>query len=299
MSDDSQPRKPSYFKAAFANVYNLSLLGGVTTAALATGEPWLFGVGALLEGLWLLFATDSKRLRRAVDAQHQDELRALALRNMRDETLVLPGPERARVARLGSTISDLKAEAKRNTSIAGDFMQLQLDRLDDLILEFVHLSVTSFGARAYVAKLDLKGLSREREQHRNIMESSQDLESRDLARKNMELLDKRLGVVEDLNRFAGRAGGQLSLIENTVGLLRDQIMTLATPEALTSQLDSLVASVDAIRDASKEAEALVGVGLSTSGAPFSLPEPEALAEAAPPVEEEERERPSRQRGRTR
>lgn len=302
MADDRQPQKPSYFKAAFANVYNLSLLGGVTVAALATNEPWLLAVGALLEGMWLLFATDSKRLRRAVDARHAEELRALALRRLYEESLVLPAQERSRVHQIGTTVGDLKAEAKRNRFISGDFMQNQLDRLDDLVTEFVHLSVTAFRARAYLAKLDVKRLDREREQHRQTSESSQDLDARDLARQNMELLEKRLGVVDDLNRFLGRASGQLSLIENTVGLLRDQIMTMSTPEALTTQLDSLVASVDAIREATKEAEALVGIPSLALPSEESPPRDgviEAAREAGAPAADSPLDEPVRGRSRER
>ena len=55
-------RRP-YLKMAFANPYNLSLLGGGLAAALLTANP-LLALGTLaIEGLWLLHAPDNSRLR--------------------------------------------------------------------------------------------------------------------------------------------------------------------------------------------------------------------------------------------
>ena len=53
--------RPNFLKAAFLNVYNLSLLGGAGLAALAT-QDWLVGVGALaLEAARLAGRLDSLR----------------------------------------------------------------------------------------------------------------------------------------------------------------------------------------------------------------------------------------------
>jgi hypothetical protein len=41
---------------------------------------------------------------------------------------------------------------------------------------------------------------------------------------------------------------------------------MATPEAMTTQLDSLVASVEAMRDAQREIDAMVGVPADPTGA---------------------------------
>ena len=65
MADDSD--KPSYLRAAFMNVYNLSLLGGALTASAVTGEYVLGALAAGAEALWLLFGPDLRPFRRAVD----------------------------------------------------------------------------------------------------------------------------------------------------------------------------------------------------------------------------------------
>ena len=55
----------NYLKAAFANVYNLSLLGGAAAASAFTGEWWLMAGALGLEALWLVFGPDLKPFQRA------------------------------------------------------------------------------------------------------------------------------------------------------------------------------------------------------------------------------------------
>src|SRR6476619_4773924 len=55
--------KRPYLKFAFSNPYNLSLFGGALAAAGLTLNPLLALTAIGLEGLWLLYAPDSKRLR--------------------------------------------------------------------------------------------------------------------------------------------------------------------------------------------------------------------------------------------
>src|SRR5687768_16442352 len=66
-------KRPSYLKAAFANAYNLSLLGGALAASAMTGEYVLGAVALGMEALWLLFGPDMRPFRRAVDQQHRED----------------------------------------------------------------------------------------------------------------------------------------------------------------------------------------------------------------------------------
>lgn len=278
---DAGAGRPSYLRAAFANLYNLSLLGGVAAAAAVTGDWWLLGVGLSVEALWLLFAPDDRRFRRAVDARHGAERRLEEIRRMQEQIAFLPTDERARIQRLTTRAAEVRNEVQRNPRLGGDFLALQLERLEDLVTEFVHLAVTTSRALDYLARSDSKTINRQRDEHRRTMEQTTDEGTRAIAWQNREILEKRLAVIDELGRFAARAKGQMSLIENTIALLRDQIVTMATPEALSTQLDTLVASVEAIRDATREAERVVG---GAESAPpetsFDLAPPHEAAEAS-------------------
>ena len=98
---------------------------------------------------------------------------------------------------------------------------------------------------------------------------------RDLALQNIAILEKRLAIVEDLAKFITRARGQLSLIQNTVALLRDQVMTMTTPQALTAQLDELLMNIDAMRETTREINAVVtGASIRPTGDSSLAPNPE-------------------------
>src|SRR5688572_21938543 len=56
-----------YASKLFNNVYNYTLLGGVTMASLLTGDWWLMAIGAGLEVLWMLYAPDSEFVRNKVN----------------------------------------------------------------------------------------------------------------------------------------------------------------------------------------------------------------------------------------
>jgi hypothetical protein len=81
--------RPSYFKYAFANVYNLSLLGGAAAASLLTGDWAPAVVGAAVEALWLLVGADTAPFRRWVDHRHAEALRDEARAARRERILRL------------------------------------------------------------------------------------------------------------------------------------------------------------------------------------------------------------------
>src|SRR3712207_808735 len=107
MAVDKEKPRPPYAKYAFKNPYNLSLLIGAGAAAAATGNWWLAIAGAGVEALWMLFAPDSKLLRKLawdkrwekeredarraeLDAKFKqlpegDAMRCLALREKQDQ----------------------------------------------------------------------------------------------------------------------------------------------------------------------------------------------------------------------
>ena len=63
----------SYLRAAFVNIYNLSLFGGAIVAAAATGEYVLAAAAIGVEAVWLLFGPDLRPFRRAVDKADREE----------------------------------------------------------------------------------------------------------------------------------------------------------------------------------------------------------------------------------
>jgi uncharacterized protein YoxC len=102
----------------------------------------------------------------------------------------------------------------------------------------------------------MKELQRQLKTQETIEERQTDPAVKDISRKNQQVLKKRLETIDEIEKFLARARGQMSLIENTVRLLRDQVLTMASPNQLGEQLDDLLTGVDAVQQSVRDTEAI-------------------------------------------
>lgn len=241
------PGRPSYLRYAFANVYNLSLLGGATAASLATHDWALAVIAGGVEALWLSIGADTAPFRRWVDRQHREKL-ALAHREARRAQIVaLPTPERERAIELVAAHIGMGRELEKNEHWTGELVRDEYARLDELLDSFVALAEAAARLDAYGRQYDSQKLRRELARHQQLAQAPGDAEARELAARNADLLQKRIAGLEEMGRLVQRARGQMSVIENTFSLLRDQIVSLKPPQDIKAQLDEIVAGVAAVR----------------------------------------------------
>ncbi len=248
---------PNYLKAAFLNAYNLSLLIGAAFASLATGD-WLIGAGAAgIEALWLVLGPDLSPFQRAVREANRKE-REKADRKRVDELMAeLPEREWQRAKALDELRREVERDMANNPSFQAILLQTELEKLSQLHQSFVKLAHACRRAETYLQAVDLRELDRQLKAQETIAQKMSDPGVRELAQKNAEVLKKRLATIKDIELFLARARGQMNLIENSVRLLRDQALTMTSPEALTEQLDDLLTGVDAVQQSVKDAEVLI------------------------------------------
>jgi len=244
-----QPERPSYLKYAFANAYNLSLLGGAVAASAATSDWAITVIAGGLEALWLFIGADTAPFRRWVDRQHRARLLEAARARRRQRILALPDQrDRERAIDLIAAHREMGAELDRNTNWSGELVRGEYDRLESLLDAWVDLAEAADRFEGYIRKLDLNRLQRELQIQQKLAEQpGQDPESRDLAAKNADLLGKRLRTLQDMGTLVQRTRGQMGVIENTFRLLRDQIASLKVPQDIHGQIDEIVTNVDAVR----------------------------------------------------
>jgi len=263
---------PSYFKAAFLNVYNLTLMAGAAVAALATGD-WAIAAGAAgVEALWLVFGPDFKPFQRAVrEAERQAKDKA---DRERVEKLMAELPEREwqRAKALDELRREIERDMQHNPSFQAILLQTELEKLSQLHQSFVTLSTGCVRAETYLQAVDMRDLDRQLQAQRMLAEKTTDDSVRELANKNAAVIEKRLLTIKDIQAFLARARGQMNLIENSVRLLRDQALTMTSPDQLTDQLDDLLLGVDAVQQTAKDAEALITRGGMEPIAPIESPD---------------------------
>jgi hypothetical protein len=257
MAFDPRPKRTTrvYAKRLFNNYFNYAFLAGAAVLGLITGQIWVPLVAAGVETLFMLYAPDmwavQKALDRVMDAEDEAEerkkrdaaLRALSRADqVRCQTLLT---KRAEIARL----------AGENPSFEGELLRRELAKLDKLVDSFIDLASTSSRYREYLDKEDVAEIER---LSRGYEKEAQGAGSAaELAKKNLQIVMARLERLREIKEFCDRASGQLDLIENSFGLLADQIVSMRSPAELSGQLDELIDGVDAVRQTAREADRLL------------------------------------------
>ncbi len=246
--------RPNYLKAAFANVYNLSLLGGAMVASVMTGD-YIIGAAALgLEALWLVLGPDFKLFQRSVNNAERAEKEKADRARVAKLMEALPEREWQRAHALDELKREIERDMQTNPSFQAILLQSELDKMSQLHQSFVQLATACTRAESYLMAVDLKDLQRQMQTQKGVEERMTDPAVRDIARKNQLVIEKRLETIEEIQKFLARARGQMNLIENTVRLLRDQVLTMTSPDQLGEQLDDLLTGVSAIQQSAKDSE---------------------------------------------
>jgi len=253
------PEKPPYFKFAFANAYNLSLLAGTLAAAAVLSNPIVAIVAAGAEVLWLLHAPDSRLLRKLIwDPKFEgmrDEARVRA-RSMKINSL--DREEQKRVQALIAKNYEISQLASSNPTFTGELLRGELEKASTLVDSFIDMAVTCARYEGYLDHLDLKHLERDREMWTNRARQGQPGDAQtEIAKKNLAVILKRIEKLREIRNYLNVARGELDLIENTFQLIADQIVTMQSPHELSGQLDELLNGVEAVRETAIDTEALM------------------------------------------
>jgi hypothetical protein len=255
------PEKPSYLKYTFFNPYNLTLLGGALVAALLTFSPLIAVAAFLLEGLWLLHGSQSRFMQRLLwDPIFEKEKNELEQEERMKVIGTLSQHGQRRINTLINKEHEIKQLAEQNPSFTGDLLRSELAKTSHLVNAFIDLGVTCARYEKYLRSVDVRELTNEKKRWEQYVganeENSEDVEIQ-IARKNVDVINKRIERVGEIQRYLNVAYGQLNLIENSFKLIADQIVTMQSPSELSGQLDELVDGVESIKETAKETEQIL------------------------------------------
>lgn len=253
--------RPPYFRFAFANPYNLSLLGGALAAAAITFNPVVAIAAVGLEALWLLHAPDSKSLRKLLwDPQFEKMRRSLDERARQERIQVLAQDDQRRVFDLMGRRVQIEQLAAQNPSFTGDLLRAEVAKADQLVDSFIDMAQTCSRYERYLDSVDADQLERDRRIWESRVRNGKDGDAQtDLAKKNFSIILKRIDKLREIRSYLSVARAQLALIENSFQLIADQIVTMNSPGELSGQLDELLDGVESIRQTAVDTEKLLGV----------------------------------------
>lgn len=263
---EKPPEKPSYLKMAFANPYNISLLGAAMAASAMTFNPIIALAALGAEGLWLLHGPDSRLLRKLWWDPQFERLRTEAEQQMRQERMQGLAPEdRGRCNELLAKQQEIMRLAAGNPSFAGDLLRGELGKTTKLVDAFVELAITCSRYEVYLRGIDLGALERDRRGYEQRAQSDRSApQEREIAKKNLAVILKRIDKLREIRNYLGVARSQLDLIENSFRLIADQIVTMQSPAELSGQLDDLLDGVESVKQTAIDTEKILGDALGNS-----------------------------------
>jgi hypothetical protein len=237
------------------NPYNVSLFTGAIVLSYALDATWLAVCASALEIVWLLYAPDSAWLRRLwLDPTWEAQRKADAAARLAARATSLGFADQKRARFLGEQRTRIGDLARENPSFATAMLVAELDKLDGLTCEFVDLGVAVAQRERHLGTFDAPALRRAWDGYQAQCQVFRVGDLRhEVAAQNLEVLKRRWDRHEDLVRSVQAARGQMDLIESSVRLLADEVVTMAAPGELGQRLDELRIAVDAIRGAEAEA----------------------------------------------
>ncbi|MBI2214850.1 MAG: hypothetical protein HYU52_14480 [Acidobacteria bacterium] len=256
---DSILSKRPYLKFAFGNPYNLSLFSGALVAAGITLNPVLAIAAIGAEALWLLYAPDSKKLRKILWDPRFEKLReAIEAQEREEKTRDLPPYLQQRVAALVENRQRIHKLAEQNPSFGSELLKSELVKTSRLVDSFIEMAIRSTRYEQYLESVDLRELERDRQRWETRMRTGKAGEAdTEIAKKNFAIILKRLDKIREIREYLGTARGQLDLIENSFKLIADQIVTMHSPGELSGQLDELLTGVEAIQESTRDTEKML------------------------------------------
>jgi hypothetical protein len=254
------PEQVSYVKEAIKEPLNI--WGMVLFVALAvfavTAAPeiailqWLawwgpLVAGAIAEALYLTTVPNTPGYKRLVDQRMRR--RMLADRNRRREELVKTFDPRQReaVEYLRWMKNQIYQNYKKFTGVVE--VPERIETLDLYWESYVDLLDNYRRRKNHMRSINRQTIQNQIQQAERAIASAPDDDTRRLFQTNLEFLQKRTKTYDDMERSMKRVEAQLQSIESFFNLVNDQVITMPTPEHISSlDFESLLSSIELTKE---------------------------------------------------
>ena len=225
-----------YLKEAFNEPLNFlgmvtfGVVGVYTLAAAHEVIPLAAGIAA--ETVYLVTVPASSFYRRLVD--RRDKQCQLKLRDaQREASIKLFDPrEREAVEYLRWMKNQIYSNYKKFTNAKQ--IPSNILSLDQRWEDFVDLLDVYRRRKHHLRSINRQAVQNQLIQAERAVEMARDDRERRIQQSNVEILKRRVAAFKDIERSVKLVEGQLQSIENFFGLVNDQVVTLPTPERVSS-----------------------------------------------------------------
>ncbi len=221
-----------YLKEAFKEPINFWGMAGFAVAAAYVQDVTPLVAALAAETLYLATVPASSLYRRLVDRREKQRL--LKLREQQREALIkLFDPrEREAVEYLRWMKNQIYSNYKKFTGTKQ--IPHNIQSLDQRWEDFVDLLDVYRRRKHHLRTINRQAVQNQLVQAERAVQGAKDGREKRIQQANVEILKRRVAAFTDIERSVKLVEGQLQSIENFFGLVNDQVVTLPTPERVSS-----------------------------------------------------------------
>lgn len=221
-----------YLKEAFKEPINFWGMAGFAVAAAYVQDVTPLVAALAAETLYLATVPATSYYRRLVDRREKQRL--LKMREQQRETLIkaFDPREREAVEYLRWMKNQIYSNYRKFTGSKEIPMNIQ--SLDQRWEDFVDLLDVYRRRKHHLRSINRQAVQNQLVQAERAIEASRDDREKRVQQANVEILKRRVAAFNDIERSVKLVEGQLQSIENFFGLVNDQVVTLPTPERVSS-----------------------------------------------------------------
>jgi len=221
-----------YLKEAFKEPLNFWGMAGFAIAAAYVQDvtPLLAALAA--EAVYLAVVPATPFYRRLVERREKE--RARKLRDAQREAAIkaFDPREREAVEYLRWMKNQIYSNYKKFTT--SKQIPSNLQTLDQRWEDFVDLLDVYRRRKNHLRSINRQAVQNQLKQAEHSIQTATDDRQKRIQQANAEILKRRIAAFNDLERSVRLVEGQLQSIENFFGLVNDQVVTLPTPERVSS-----------------------------------------------------------------
>ncbi len=221
-----------YLKEAFKEPLNFWGLASFAVVAAYAQDVTPLAAALAAETVYLITVPASSLYRRLVDRREKQRL--MKLRDQqREASIKLFDPrEREAVEYLRWMKNQIYSNYKKFTNAKQ--IPSNIQSLDQRWEDFVDLLDVYRRRKHHLRSINRQAVQNQLVQAERAVERSRDDRERRIQQSNVEILKRRVAAFQDIERSVKLVEGQLQSIENFFGLVNDQVVTLPTPERVSS-----------------------------------------------------------------
>ena len=221
-----------YLKEAFKEPINFWGMAGFAVAAAYVQDVTPLVAALATETVYLATVPASNIYRRLVDRREKQRLLKLRDQQREAQIKLFDPREREAVEYLRWMKNQIYSNYKKFTGTKE--IPHNIQSLDQRWEDFVDLLDVYRRRKHHLRSINRQAVQNQLVQAERSAEAAKDDRERRIQQANVEILKRRVAAFNDIERSVKLVEGQLQSIENFFGLVNDQVVTLPTPERVSS-----------------------------------------------------------------